>query len=173
MTTGCAFRATTPRVKVALDEAAGELQRWWDRVNADLAAQGWDHKPLVTQGFSALTLHGLRKRDDGTVPDGWRALKHDDRVVPTRKAAKQWVADHQAPNVHPLNVLERDFGAPSMVLGAGCWHQPGVHELPDGTPCVTYPCPAEMVGWDGGDHFEPMPMSEYHRVHEDAEVGAP
>lgn len=168
MTTACAFRATTTHAESALDAADAEFQRWWTRVKDDLAAEGWDHKPYVTQSFSALTLHGLRKRDDGTVPEGWRALKRDDRLVPTRKATKQWLADHQAPKVHPFLVLEREFGAPSMVLGAGCWYQPGVHELPDGTPCVTYPCSAEMVGWDGGDHFELMPMSEYHRVHEAA-----
>ena len=97
-----AYSTDSPEALAVWSATIAALDGFLPRLREDIAALG-ARNPLVRTGIlgSPDELVALEPNDDGTVPDGWRIVRS--RLEPRRgkagEPARQWLADHQPPDV--------------------------------------------------------------------------
>jgi hypothetical protein len=115
-----AYSTDDPEAVAAFRQAVADRVAFGERVRADCAALGGNKGPLVQSGvWGKDRIVGLGPDDSGVIPDGWRIVRG--RLEPKRgkpgEAARQWLADHQPPDVrHAMTAhgLPRHSTVPSQ-----------------------------------------------------------
>jgi hypothetical protein len=97
-------------------------------------------------------------------PEGWTKLAKNDFLTPSRgrvgQRARDWLQDHQPPR--SIGQLLAEFGVKEAHVSEGRVYWPGLERLAGGL-YVTW---GVDTGWDGGEHFDQVPLSAYYAVRE-------
>lgn len=174
-----AYSTDRPEVLAAWRSASEARQEFGRRLAADCETLGGNTGALMNRGvWGRDRIVGLQPDGSGAVPDGWRAVRG--RLEPRRgkpgEAARQWLADHQPPDVrhtlaeHGLPRHSTMPGGPAMTYRL---ISPVLFEL-DGTLWVCYegePGDALMSGERLDESIWTLRrLSEFHAAREELEA---
>lgn len=171
-----AFSTDNPATLAAYRETRAAAKEFAARLKADCDNLGVAGA-YVRRGVwgSPDEINALGPGESGAVPDGWRMVR--DQLEPRRgkpgDAARQWLADHQPPDVRHVMTKHGLPRHSSMPSGTGGYRMsaPALFEH-DGTlwACYEGKPGGPFDSDDGPCTWTPRKLSEFHTVREAAEA---
>lgn len=170
-----AYSTDDPEILTAYREALAARNEFGARLKADCEALGVAGA-YVRRGVwgSPDEINALGPDEFGQIPDGWRMVRG--QLEPRRgrpgEAARQWLADHQPPDVRHVMTkhgLPRHSSIPS---GTGGYRMsaPALFEH-EGTLWASYEGkPGNLLDGDEKCTWTPRKLSEFHAAREAAEA---
>ncbi|MDM4721122.1 hypothetical protein QTQ03_16515 [Micromonospora sp. WMMA1363] len=164
------YSTTDPTIVTAYRATAAAFAEVGRRAREDAAALGNNTGPLIVNSrVSAPEVVGLATDTPDAPPAGWRYSKTDEHLVPRRgkpgEAARQWLADHQPPDMRAVMELH---GLPRTAKPGDDFRwflaTPGLFEH-DGTVWAMY-----LNEPDGDCRWERRKVSEWHAAREAMEA---
>lgn len=151
-----------------------EVLAEWDRYTEDV--QAWSTTLAAESDRLGRNVYrhaqGLGRRErvvglghTGEALEGWVKLKKHDFLVPARgkagESARRWLEEHQP----PTGISERlaSYGVCEYFVSESRVYWPGILRLLDGL----YVSWGTDTGWDGGEHFRPVLLSEFYAAQEE------
>lgn len=166
MTERYVFSTSDPGILAAFYETRDAIKDFSARLKADCEALGGNDGAYVRRGIWGHPdeITALKPDGSGTIPEGWRIVR--EQLEPRRgkpgEAARQWLADHQPPDMR--HVMSQQ-GLPRhsiMPAGDGFKHYPPTLFEHEGTLWAGYRSkPGDNFLDTGPCTWTPRKLSEY------------